>query len=1189
MSQSGFFDDMASGMEFFSYDNIDLSSFQYDGDVGIPLYDEVPPKSPPLSPTPSREETPEFLRSVLEGTEFSELRPRSEKERAQNGAKPSSEKPSEDFQKLDSEKPSEESQKLDSERQFDGKANNTNEPSVSMTSDPPQDVNNATTASDTPENTAENITDDIDNDSLFGDFEDSGLGIDDDGFDTAFDAGDCKSVKNKNNVLTPIATVLEPNRLHLPEPPRVNTSQQRLHLPDHPGDNPAKDNNGTRLHLPSTPSADIQQAAVNTFVQQQNNVGQENSTAPLKPRNARSGRRQGGAGTSGKMSRPQSHDRARATGPTTKLSGPPPSVFQPLELDSSSDEGKSSKSRRASHFTWAFAGHVDFGKPGPGNKYRRNNSAQDPIMVGDDSKTVEKTNEEVNNRQSQDVDRPVTKVPGVIDLTSENGDGSPVESDKDNHIGEVDGKNHSEDFADGQSSAQDYESFPTPAQNHLAPTNNPIRQTPEVQPVLPYHPQVPANAQFPAPQNQAPHQPQLREHSMFETPSGFIHSPHPSYPNIGRRYFQNNGIFSNSPLNYSSPYGQHIQQTPEVHPLRSSYPEVENNLSFPNSNDGLPRFPVFQEAHGLQHLPMDQAASFPHHGHLSQVNDQYDDGLSDGASDSEEESSVSGTRDIRNNGRNAQASPRRNKPRPCESRAEYGYHRPWMRYDEYKYLFPLAEPRLCFENAIAKRREEDAVLIAKGEAIPPRNPIIRHIKISHERLNALNQLRLSNGEEPFKPKLSGVKDQSAFLEAKRRRIEEEQEEYSGYEGQETGPDAKRPRLAPAPIQPAAPAIDNPMMGQQDPNAMMKRQRYYMAYRVPQLKDKCKALGLRTQGLKGVLVQRLVDHEANSRPVAANNGQQMNQAQGGWGAGQGRPMPDVGPMNGMQAPPVAMNYGRQQHQGQGGRGVRQDQPLPYAGPVHGMGPSYNYQQNPSTMQYAPATSYRAPGTGSIMYGNTSQPPWNGGRGGSLNNYYPQLTHGASAGQESMNAGLGGYGGFQQPMNGGSNGYTHGSFQQPYSAGHQGNASGSPQYSTQGFAGGYVASFPEGSMHDPPCGTSRGSMRQPSSGNGNGNGNVNMAMGMAFDHMSSMNPDQNNINQTMSNSLGSNSMNWQADGQMGTGDMNWNQQFYQRPSHGGPQESSQGLSHGPSEQFQSLGFDEPPRNPFNRDRFSPPPSS
>ncbi|CAD6448417.1 b9bcfad2-8599-4061-a882-d960d99edcc0 [Sclerotinia trifoliorum] len=1222
MSQPGFFDDMASGTELFLSGDVDQSWFQPDedyGDLGTSSYDETPPKSPLFTPAPSREgtrtPTTELSRTVLGDANFSQLRPISEEEHTQNNTEPSSEKPSED------------SQKLDSQRQCDSEANDTNERSVPTTSDPKQqqdilysgycnlfgedssdedelpesderqlsgetNTNDEQPApatsednvdddidfddhgsifggssSNTREKNAEKITDDdIDNDPLFGGSDDSGLGTEDDSCESTLDTANCKSFKNKNLAPAPVATALEPFRLHLPEPPRANASneglhlpdrpdtnasQQRLHLPDHLGtsatevaaDNDfeadfaremenydaTKDNDGTTLNLPSTPDVDIQQPAVNACVQEQNNVGQKESNVPSKSPNVESGRRQEGADTTAKMGLPQARGRGRAAGPITKLSGPPPSVFQPLESDSPSEEGKSSTRRKASHFAWAFSDHVGFGKPGPGNKYRNHNSAQNPILVADDSDTAEETNKEVNS-QSQDVDRSVTKVPDAIDLASGNGDGSPVDSDKDNRIHGVDGKNHFEDFVDGQSFAQDYQSFSTPAQNHLAPTNNPIRQTPQVQPVSKYHPQVPANAPFSAPQNEAPHQPQIREHSMAETPNEVIYPTNPSYSNFELRFSHASGNFLSSPSNYSSPYSQPIQQNPDVQPLQYSYPEVENNLTFPSSDDPYPQLPVFEEGYGLQNSPMDQIALFPSHGHLNQMIDEYDDGLSDGASDGEEESSASGIRNIQNNGNSAQTSPRKGKPRPCETRAEYGYHRPWMRYDEYKYLFPLAGPRLCFENAIAKQAEEDAALTARGEVIPLRQPLTRHIKISHERLDALNQLRLSKGEEPFKPKLSGVKYPSVFLDAKRRRIEEEQAESSDYERREMEPDAKRPKLAAGPIQNDAPINGNPTMLQQDPYAMGKRQRHYLAYRVPELREKCKALKLSTLGLKGVLVQRLVDHDVNSRPAIASNSQQKNQSQNRWGVRHDQPMPDVGPMNGMQAPPIGTNYGRQQHQGQGGRGVHQGQPVPYVGPVHGMGPSNNYRQNPPTMQYPPATGYRAPRMKSLRYGNVNQEPWNGGRGGSPNNHYTPPAHGASARQESMNAGLGGYGAFQQPMNYGSNRYTHGSLQQPYSAGYQENASGRPQYSAQGLAG--------GPMHNPRHRIYGTSMRQRPITNGNGNAYANRAMGTTFEHMSSMNPDQNNINQTISNSLDSDAMNWQAGMQMGLGGMNWN---------------------------------------------------
>ncbi|EDN93127.1 predicted protein [Sclerotinia sclerotiorum 1980 UF-70] len=737
-----------------------------------------------------------------------------------------------------------------------------------------------------------------------------------------------------------------------------------------------KDSNGPRLHLPSIPSAAIQQAAVNACVQQQNNLGQEESNAPSKFPNAESDRRQGGTDASAKMSRSQTRACARAGEPITKLSGPPPSLFQPLDSDSSPEEGKSSQRRKTSHFTWAFADHVDFGKPGPGNKYQKPNSAQDPVLVGDDL-TVEKTNEEVNS-QSQDVDRPVTEVPCVIDLTNGDEDELPAENEKDNWIDEIDGQNHSEDLGDGQRLAQDYQSFLTPRQNKLAPTNNPIQQIPPVQPVSQYHPQIPVNAQSLAPQNGIPHQSQLQEGSVVDAPSGHTYPPNTNHPNSGRQFSHINGNFSSSPSNYSSPYGQDIQQTPEVEPFQSSYPELKNNLPFFNPNDEFLQFLAFEEDYGLQHLPMDQAASlphhdqaasFPHHGHLNQTNEKHDDGFSDGESDSEEGSSAGRTGNIQKNGRNAKTSPRKYKPRPRETRAEYGYHRPWMSYEEYKYLFPLAEPRLCFENAIAQQMEEDKALIAKGEAIPPRIPITRHIKISHERLDALNQLRLSKGDEPFKPKLSGVKDPFAFLDAKRRRIEEEQEGLPGHENQEMRPNAKRPRLAPAPIQTAAPMNGNPMMVQQDPYAMEKRQRHYLAYRVPKLREKCKALKLSTLGLKGVLIQRLVDHEANSRPAVTNNIQQSNRGQSGWVVRHDQPMPDVGPINGMHARPV---------------------------------------------------------------------------------------------------------------------------------GYQGNTRVRPQYSAQRFAGGYMPSLPEGSMHNPPQGIYGTSMRQRPSDNGNGH--VNRAMGMTSNHMS-----------------------------------------------------------------------------------------
>ncbi|TGO13330.1 hypothetical protein BTUL_0071g00070 [Botrytis tulipae] len=136
--------------------------------------------------------------------------------------------------------------------------------------------------------------------------------------------------------------------------------------------------------------------------------------------------------------------------------------------------------------------------------------------------------------------------------------------------------------------------------------------------------------------------------------------------------------------------------------------------------------------------------------------------------------------------------------RLSHERAEYSDPRVLMAYDEFKQIFPQETTRGCFEVAIQNERAADAAIIAR-EGIPPQRPTIRKsIICTWSQVQQLNRIRAANGERLFEPKPNAHKRPEAFKESLRRK-RQERGEISESEESDMEPEAKRLRLAQEPM------------------------------------------------------------------------------------------------------------------------------------------------------------------------------------------------------------------------------------------------------------------------------------------------------------------------------------------------------------------------------------------------------
>lgn len=342
---------------------------------------------------------------------------------------------------------------------------------------------------------------------------------------------------------------------------------------------------------------------------------------------------------------------------------------------------------------------------------------------------------------------------------------------------------------------------------------------------------------------------------------------------------------------------------------------------------------------------------------------------------------------------------------------------------------------------------------------------------------------MRNGTKPFEPKLSAMKYKEQFIEAKKRKMAEE-----GYVEPEIQPQpqAKRPRLAPLTNHYAAPVNDHPMMGQDRPN-IISGQRYYERFRVEELKNQCRARKLRTYGLKAALVNRLVEADALDQQAAAHQDHQQ-------------PLSYADPLGYVSPSQVP-----QQCQVPNGWGIDQNPPMPANDSMYGMGPMGNYQQSPPINQFSQRNGYehsvlrpegygtafqpsmaggfdRAPGDGHMRPTNSSRgdnPYQMTGQAHGSDNGFPQqpgnrtgrlrVDHNFHQPTNNNSTGYGSdlqqthpedhyfNGGVHRPQPAGQ--YNHGSMKQSKSRKQPGNDLDGPQYLSQDFKGGHVASFPQ----------------------------------------------------------------------------------------------------------------------------------
>ncbi|TGO39985.1 hypothetical protein BHYA_0044g00260 [Botrytis hyacinthi] len=149
----------------------------------------------------------------------------------------------------------------------------------------------------------------------------------------------------------------------------------------------------------------------------------------------------------------------------------------------------------------------------------------------------------------------------------------------------------------------------------------------------------------------------------------------------------------------------------------------------------------------------------------------------------------------------------RPKKRLSHERAEYSDPRVLMTYGEFKQVFPQEQTRGCFEAAIQNERAADAAIVARG-GIPPQRPTIRKsIICTWSQVQHLNRIRAANGEKLFEPKPNAHKRLEAFKESLRRK-RQERGETSESGDFDMEPESKRLRLAQEPTQMA------PSLGEQ---------------------------------------------------------------------------------------------------------------------------------------------------------------------------------------------------------------------------------------------------------------------------------------------------------------------------------------------------------------------------------------
>lgn len=281
-----------------------------------------------------------------------------------------------------------------------------------------------------------------------------------------------------------------------------------------------------------------------------------------------------------------------------------------------------------------------------------------------------------SGRQSAEASLPAKKLRKTIDLTS-NTDGEPV-------VDNVESTDDSMKIIVGNNDAN----LGNPRQSYLTPMDNNFQQTPEIQLFS-------------------------SDHQVFNNPSVFTpYSEAPSHSqSLGRGLAQGLSGFEQNQS-----------------PFMSSYLTVQQDIIGHVKHTGVPRLSDYISPYNSpEQVNIETLGTKPQ---VEDAQPNFDDDLSDGESVYEEDGPD-------NHGK--QKSVQKKTTRSYKKRAEFGYHNPWIRYDEFKYLFPWVTSRSCFENEIAKQRAEDAILVANGQAIPIRKPIMRHIKLNYAQIDDLNQ------------------------------------------------------------------------------------------------------------------------------------------------------------------------------------------------------------------------------------------------------------------------------------------------------------------------------------------------------------------------------------------------------------------------------------------------------------------
>ncbi|KAF7886682.1 uncharacterized protein EAF02_003329 [Botrytis sinoallii] len=719
-----------------------------------------------------------------------------------------------------------------------------------------------------------------------------------------------------------------PQGLHLPEPPRVVASPQGLNLPVPP--TVVADQQG--LHLPSQPSATVKQQSGAEISAQEETGDQEDGVASTRRRKVRASRI-----PRSDMSRPKG--RGQAGKVLTQLSGPAPSKLP--ETKPSSSSGANDTAEKVTHLPrWAFGKYTSFSKPVAGSKYRKpNNSVQNPIPVEDEQDSVEQTNE-IANPQSQDTVQSGMKM-----------------GQDPNHI-------------DGEDSTRPYENFQIPASGNdmdFTLGNNELLNSL-------------GELNFPPVIDDAGPAPQLQTYQAHSSAALGIAPP------------------------VAPQYG--VPPPPSMMEDFSLYGKLQWPAATPPNIMGQSGAKNYQPAS----QPM-QTGNF-------------EQGSGYGLRDDMVQATPADIGGSNSTGLNDNGP----KKRLSHERAEYGDPRVLMTYDEFKQIFPQEPTRGCFEVAIQNERAADAAIVARV-GVPPQRPTIRKsIICTWSQVQHLNRIRAANGEKLFEPKPNAHKRPEAFKESLRRKRQERGEtseseesdmepeakrlrltqapmqmakssgEHYGerssqirpiqpgnpqvladihqpvpqsfkrkmnteqWEGldsavQETGPTAKRPKLAITPSQHAEP-INNHLRMDGFEKYVSERQSEYLKLRVTELKQLCKTRGIKHgnfNGLsKGGLVGVLVGQDVNRHPVYS---QMHHQAQARVATRQERPILGVGRMGGMNPPTVAANRSRQQLRQPNGWGIRQGSSRPEIGPVHGMG--LNHHQRTPT-QFPHAGDHRAPG-------------------------------------------------------------------------------------------------------------------------------------------------------------------------------------------------------------------------------------